>query len=230
MNFKKTFRALAFALLGAVGGQASAAVVTVSGATVDYSFDDALLGLFGNYSIAGDTLSFDPTTFIANATTPGILTTTSATTPTITVTAKSGIKINAVSLFEQGDYYMVNNGGTTLVSAAGQFIVNNAPNSISAGGLGVKQSADDVGANGLFTTTWTISKSVSLSDATSAALKLQNILIAGHGGAADLQGAFIEKKLVQFSVDTAPVPLPPAVWMLGSAIVGLVTVGRRKQA
>ena len=32
------------------------------------------------------------------------------------------------------------------------------------------------------------------------------------------------------AIDVAPVPLPPAVWMLGSAIVGLVTVGRRKAA
>ncbi len=226
MNFKKTFRALAFALLGVAGGQASAAVVTVSGANVDYSFDDALLGLFGNYSIAGDTLSFDPTTFIANATGTGIVVT-SATTPTITVTAKSGVKINAVSLFEQGDYFMINDGGTTLVAASGQFIVDNAPNAINAGGLTAAQSPADVGANGLTTTTWTISKSVALSDAASTTLKLQNILVAGISGG--MQAAFIEKKLVQFSVETAPVPVPPAVWMLGSAIVGLATVGRRKQ-
>jgi len=32
------------------------------------------------------------------------------------------------------------------------------------------------------------------------------------------------------AIDVAPIPLPPAVWMLGSAIVGLVTVGRRKAA
>ena len=32
----------------------------------------------------------------------------------------------------------------------------------------------------------------------------------------------------EFSVTFAPVPLPPAAWMLGSALVGLVTVGRRK--
>ncbi len=32
------------------------------------------------------------------------------------------------------------------------------------------------------------------------------------------------------AIDVAPVPVPPAVWMLGSAIVGLATVGRRKSA
>jgi hypothetical protein len=30
------------------------------------------------------------------------------------------------------------------------------------------------------------------------------------------------------AISAAPVPLPPAVWMLGSALVGLATVGRRK--
>lgn len=32
------------------------------------------------------------------------------------------------------------------------------------------------------------------------------------------------------AIDVAPIPVPPAVWMLGSALVGLATVGRRKQA
>ena len=30
------------------------------------------------------------------------------------------------------------------------------------------------------------------------------------------------------AINASPVPLPPAVWMLGSALVGLATVGRRK--
>jgi len=30
------------------------------------------------------------------------------------------------------------------------------------------------------------------------------------------------------AISASPVPLPPAVWMLGSALVGLATVGRRK--
>lgn len=32
-----------------------------------------------------------------------------------------------------------------------------------------------------------------------------------------------------FTTDVTPVPLPPAVWLLGSALVGLVGIGRRKR-
>ncbi|MBI2799559.1 MAG: hypothetical protein HYX63_04640 [Gammaproteobacteria bacterium] len=40
--------------------------------------------------------------------------------------------------------------------------------------------------------------------------------------------ASITKTSASITAEIAAVPLPPAAWMLGSALVGLVTVGRRK--
>jgi len=46
-----------------------------------------------------------------------------------------------------------------------------------------------------------------------------------------LTGSATNEKLgASIEATLAPIPLPPAAWMLGSALVGLVTVGRRKLA
>ncbi|MGE3772551.1 MAG: hypothetical protein AB7I32_06465, partial [Gammaproteobacteria bacterium] len=74
---------------------------------------------------------------------------------------------------------------------------------------------------------WDAETSVSFAGlVTSATLSVTNTL-AAFGGAGS---ASIEKTFANLSAEIAPVPVPPAVWMLGSAIVGLATVGRRKNA
>ena len=216
MTFART--ALAGAILMGMGAAASAAVVTLEGDTLWFSFDDAQLDdLFGGYSVTGDTLSFDPTVFRAKSNSG--VDVVSATTPQISVAAKEGFFLTGASLHEQGDYFRI--GAAGEVAVGGQFILNNSPTSISAGPL---TATTTIAA---FTTTpWEIDSSGSLSGA-EGSIKLQNILLAGSIEDGNFS-AFIEKKLIEISVDTQAVPLPPAAWMLGSALVGLVTVGRRK--
>lgn len=214
----KKFRSVAVAAVLVSGIFAGAAqAVSVSGTTVDYTFDDTLLGLFGNWSIAGDKLSFDPTNFAASSVS-GFALPVHATTPLITVKAKTGFSLQDANLHEQGDYLKIT--GNTLVTVTGQFILNGSnPPGFSAG---------DLSTVSLTTNPWEVNASGSLSGDTGT-IKLQNILIAAVL-TTDPGLAFIEKKLVDIWVTTAPtsVPLPPAAWMLGSALVGLVTVGRRK--
>lgn len=225
--FKKVFAAAASAFVLGVGS-ASAQMVTLEGDTVEFTFDSgALSSLFGGFSVSGDSLVFDPTNFIAQATGPGIQIA-SATTPSITITPKAGFFATGVSLFEQGDYFRIESGGTTtLVGAGGQFIVNSTPYSITAGGLGAYQTPADIVMNGLVTSPWTISKDVSFAqtvDGTS--VKLQNILIAGITGG--LESAFIEKKLVTITGVTVPIP-EPETWALFIVGLGLLGLQLRKR-
>lgn len=223
MSVRNWKKGLAVPLL--VLGMGSAQAAMLEGDTVWFSFDDSLLGLFGSASVSGDTLSFDPTAFKANAAGPGIVTV-SATTPLITITTKDMWVLDGVELFEQGDYFRIESGAsTTLVGAGGQFIVNGSPVAVSAGGLTEYLTVADVINDGLSTTGWTASASAALSG-DSATVKVQNILLAGLTGG--LEAAFIEKKLVEIAVDTTFVPIPAAVWLFGSALFGLTMVGRRR--
>ena len=229
---KKNLNVILFAT-GLALCNASANAATLYGATVDFSFDDIFLNsLFGSYSISGDTLSFFPTNFVAQANN-NLFGTANATTPLITVSAKSGYVLSGVSLFEQGDYYRIETApNTSFVSVGGQFIVNNNATNFSADQpLNAKFDFNDL-ANGtpFVTSSWTVSEDVALNAAESATVKVQNVLIAG--ALPNVSTAFIEKKLLSIGAATFPVavPVPAAFWTFGSALLGLLSVGRRKLA
>lgn len=207
--------------------------VSVSGATVDffYQYDDAFGNLFnpGIYLGAGDTLSFSPTNFVAQKNGVTGWSTATATTPLITVTAKAGYVLTGLSLFEEGDYYRIQSGSNmTLVSVAGQFIVNGNPKPISPAQL----LNSTLSASGLFdesetfqTSTWSVDSSVALNSLESATAKIQNILKAGINlNATSLDEAFIEKKRTRLSASTVPVaaPVPGALWLFGTALAGFL--------
>ena len=68
---------------------------------------------------------------------------------------------------------------------------------------------------------FTIDTSVLVASKSSIAVNVNNTLFSAGGGS-------IEKLSSVIDVEVTAVPLPPAVWMLGAALGGLVTVGRRK--
>jgi hypothetical protein len=74
-----------------------------------------------------------------------------------------------------------------------------------------------------------------LNAAQSATAKVQNILKAGVNlGGTALDVAFIEKKLMMLSVQstevTAPVPVPGAIWLFGTAFAGFLVSRRNTQS
>ncbi len=222
--------------LAMINTGASATMVSLSGDTVEYSFDDSYLsGLFGSYAISGDTLSFSPTEFYTKQIGVG-LALNNATTPLITVSAITGYSLTQLNLFEQGDYFRIQDGSdTTFVSVGGQFIVNDTPNSITASNaLNTVTSIQDlIAGNPLLTHAWTANNSVDLNKAQSATAKVENILLAGVVSGSTLNTAYIEKKLLNIGATTAPqvsptpVPLPPAFWMFGTAMIGLFRTCRK---
>lgn len=229
-NFKI---ALAAAGLAVASSGVNAAIVSVSGATVNFSYDDSFLSpLFGAVSVSGDTLQFDPTAFSAFQNGGGLSLPSHATTPLVTVTAKSGYALTELSLFEQGDYYRIQeNSNATFVSVGGQFIVNNNPNTITTTqplNVAISTSGLMDGTETFQTTNWTAENSVYLNSTESATAKIQNILLAGADNG--LNQAFIEKKLINLSAATTVVPVPGAFWLFGSALTGVLVSRRRNIA
>jgi hypothetical protein len=231
--------ALAAAGLALASSGASAAIVTLEGATVTYSYDDTafLNPLFGSFKIATDqglltdTLTYDPTTFVAEKDSKGIDLTT-ATTPVFTVKAKAGYALTELDLFEQGDYLRVEDAANnTVVSVAGQFIVNDVPQSITSTEAldGAILVSDLQNGGTLATSPWTVENYAYLDFTESATVKVQNILFAMVTTDSGLNSAFIEKKLVNITAWTTPVPVPGAFWLFGSALTG-VLVSRRRVA
>lgn len=200
-----------------------AAVVTLNGTDVDFTFDNSLLSLFGTPAVSGDSLIFSPTTFVANAANLAGLVVTNAT-MNVTVTPHAGQTLSNATLFEQGDYFRqeVFTPNSTAVAVLGQFIVD---------GTNAYSIAPAAPLSSVITsflspamTPWTSTTIAALSGS-SAQLTVQNILWAVSMQLGS--GAFIEKKLVQISVDPAPVPIPAPVMLFMSALAGVFVVSRR---
>lgn len=186
---------------------AAASSVTLSGSSVDFTYDDALMSLFGTPTVLNDSLYFTPTNFdvaslngagfnIANATI------------NIKVTPKIGFDLDSVALKESGDYLLLG-PGLKGVEATGQlraFGLSDPATLVTAGivstptvatGLPTKNWGAFAGID-LDTSTWLPGDGINLS--------IENILLAYTSSPVSL--AFIEKKFVGVSFIASPVPEP----------------------
>lgn len=120
-NHKKTALAVLGMSAALFAGNAMAAIQSLEGTNVFYSFDDAALGLFGTnatVSVSGDSLIFAPTAF--NAVSTGAMPAFTFQTLNVTVTAKSLYQLTAFDLAESGSY--TRSSGTS-VGVTGTFTV-----------------------------------------------------------------------------------------------------------
>jgi hypothetical protein len=127
MNLKL---ALVAASLALASSGASAALVTVSGATVDFSFDDSFLSQvnskYNGWDLVGNELSFLANDFYADSgSKPAVF----AQIPSIKIVAKAGYAIDSLRLQEDGYYFQTENA---KVSAYAGFTVNGVLNPFSA--------------------------------------------------------------------------------------------------
>ncbi|PKM38469.1 MAG: hypothetical protein CVV06_00345 [Gammaproteobacteria bacterium HGW-Gammaproteobacteria-10] len=224
MNQYLKFLSILFVYLFTSNAQAN--LLTLYGNTVSFEFDNALTGLFGSANVSGDTLYFTPNAFTATAlNTDGVVLNNS--TLNVKVQALNAQdKINTLSLIEKGDYFSF--GESTLVAVGGQiraFDINN-PNI---------DKTESIVANDPFTQTAFLQtnnwQADTLLDTTAFGsgyinVTIQNLLGAISGTLG--QAAFIEKKYVGLTVTA--VPLPATIWLLGAALVGLITSAKRNQA
>lgn len=226
-----------FGLLLSMG--APAALVTVSGATVDFIYDDADPGLqeYGSLTVVGDSIFAVPTGIRAESTnTQGSVLFNA--TGSIQVRAKAGFELASIDVSERGDYQM--SAGADRVGISGWLSAFNLydinqfeiQNMAVSGDLTIKGSAT---ANNWFGTAGFdfLSGMWSATQLTHINLTLQNNLEAvstTQGESAWIQKKFTGGNTVGVVIQTIPtVPVPAAVWLFGSGLLGLVAVARRRQ-
>jgi hypothetical protein len=205
-----------------------AAPVTLVGTTVNYVFDDtqAAIALFGTPTIVGDDVRFLPPAFRAESANGAGIQVATANFIFDRVYSTNNMEIGSLKVVEFGDYKIVNGDSVQadlLLTASSN---NNFADYTSDSGF-FGANGDSAGLQ-----TWTMSATVDPASAfvydlaDDIAVSIQNTLTATTDQAGEL--AWIQKKL-SFTAVTA-VPVPAAVWLFGSALIGLITVGRRKRA
>ncbi len=227
--FKYTRVAVLGLSAAAWGGAAAAVPITVTGATVSFTFDDALAGLFGTPVAAGDALIFTPTDFKAQAlNSAGIVA--ASQTFNVQVSANPGYLITAVNLSEAGDYY--NLGSSSAVAVGGQLRVFDLETPLApalTASITASQPLTAVTSFAAFATTdWNASANVTLPASgwggadgaiSNVNVGIENILLARSLVLGD--AAFIEKKFAGLAVVTTTVPEPEA-YLLFTVGLGLV--------
>ncbi len=210
-------------------GAVLAASVTLSGATVDFSFDDSLLGLFGTPRVAGDTLFFTPIDFEVRSLNGAGFALTDASI-NIVVTAHADQMFTSASLLERGDYLLLGSGSSADVSGQIRVFDTAAPL--------VDMTASIVPTSllnlpGVPTRNWEATAMTDLStwnSARSVNVTIENLLLAATGSSPSL--AFVEKKFVGLTfLTTAVTPVPEAetyaMMLAGLGLVGWSVKRRR---
>lgn len=220
METRNLIRAATLAALAGLSGAASAALVTVSGATVEFEYDDALIG---SASVLGDTLQLGIDALGAFQGTVG--TDTASHTFTINVTAKPGYYLSLATLTENGSYQRIEDDpGSTAVDVDGDFIVDGVSNPFGADDLSATTDLIEFEISSWFAN----NVDPEAIGPTSASILVANDLSAtlfGSGGVS----AQIDLLQLNLAIQTSPVPLPAPLLLLGPALAGLLGAQRLRR-
>ncbi|MFA5985426.1 MAG: hypothetical protein WC782_15520 [Methylococcaceae bacterium] len=222
-------RKILFLLMLTFFSQAQASLVTVNGNSVSFTYDDSLLDLFGAPIVTGDSLYFTPTSF--RATGIGFVDLVSSTF-NIKVSALGNNFVSSVGLTERGDY--ISYGASSQVALGGEVRVVDLSNPLTEVVGQITPTSAFVHQASIFPTKdfeATAGVDFSSIGATSVNITLQNILVALTASFSDI--AFIEKKGIILGISSLPivdgisVPLPAAVWLFGTCLVGFLAYSKR---
>lgn len=221
-----TFNKILFAfMMIAFSGSSNAALITVNGNDVSFTYDDSLVGLFGTPSVSGNSLIFAPTNFSASSTTSSPFDFTNS---SFAVTINSlDNYINNVSLVESGNYIKI--GGSADVVALGTLTTTDLTNTLT--------SVSNITPTAvLFSTTafpnpvgnWEAKANENLLNSFSVLANINNILGTQKLQTSDY--ALINKLSVSLTATTvSAVPLPQAIWLFGGGLMALLSVAKRKK-
>ena len=228
----------AMALLSLAGTQVHAATVTDCGTDVCFTYSDSTR--FGAATVVQNAIFFAPSNFKAESLNGDGFASRSVTLNILIAVTNPEFSMSQFFLQEQGDYIL--DGESASVRATGMFAVTSAAktcanpyspifpsvpcresNTFTAGDLLVQGSLTD----------WTATSFIDLgsnaewSTDTSVVMTLQNNLSANTFEFGEQ--AFIQKKFAGVGIRVLPeVPVPAAVWLMGSALGVLGMIRRRK--
>ncbi len=213
----------------AISGIAYAAPVTLAGNTVDFNFDDALLGLFGPANVSGDSLYFTPSDFSARSMNGAGYAFTHDT-MNIKVSARDGWSFSSIGLAERGDYLLLGAGSSAEVT--GQIRVFDLAHPLADRTANIAAS-NPLNLAGVPTHNWVAGAAVDLADWNSTRavnVTVENLLLAATDTASSL--AFVEKKFLGLTpVTTSVTPVPEAetyaMMLAGLGLVGWAARRRR---
>lgn len=210
-------------------GTAAAATVSECGPNICYEYDDQqdALEWFGAPTLVGDEMRFLPGSFVALSMdgTTGLVTTAFVFDRVFT---QSGADLASINIREVGDYEITNGGPDAAVSGDLFVLAASNVNPLDCQ-CGISDSFDATGDSGGLQV-WEMNAEVTPSEvftgvANDIALSIQNTLTASTADTDLSDVAWIQKKFV---ITTTVIPLPPAVWLFGSAVAGLGWLRRRK--
>jgi len=227
---------VAAGILLATSGIASAASVTLVGTDVSFTYDDSQSGLdlFGTPFVTGNDIYFKPTVFKAKSTN-GKGTNSTDATINVVITPNKGMALTSIATSERGDYKL--NGGGSSVDVGGEILAFDTSNPFTVHDEAFITSPSDLTINDNAFHKWSAGASIDLTGAmwknTSAInLTIENVLGATTTGFPSM--AFIQKKFAGAAISVgvvppASVPVPAALWLFGSGLLGLIGVARREQ-
>jgi hypothetical protein len=215
------------AVLAAPG---QAAIITLPGATVDFTYDDTFnadaLAKLGSPVVAGDDLLFTPNGFRAESANGAGFASINATF-VFDLWARPGFALGTVDMSESGDYFLAGTGAQVFGLAQLQVV------DLEHGGLPVAPVLTFTDLTLPGGAVWSAAATVEVLGAFGAIgharVTLENNLMAVTTEGASL--AWIEKKgelgSVRVRVDTTVVPEPLSIALVLPALVGLAGLRRR---
>ncbi len=211
----------------------------LEGSTVCFIYNPADIDpIFGTLNSSGDNIFVLPTNFEASSTngTPGVVEVTG--TGSIQVIAKPGFVLDGINVGETGDYRLNGPGTSVDVTAYLRVFDWFDPAPI----FGTEETTfltvtDPLNIQDNVFHTWNANGGFDLTtplwdNRDHVGLTLQNTLQAISS--ANGESAFIQKKAIGseivVSIDTSPIPVPAAVWLFASGLLGLVGIARRRHS
>lgn len=210
------FKRISLAIMAAASiTAAQAAEITLIGDNYKFTVNDD--SLFGTPTLVGDKLVFAPTAFQVQSENTGSLEV-AETVIKVTIEALNGAKsIAGIKVSENGNYILGGDGKIRANARLDVFSLSQAGQSTGANVLNTGiQSGATTGSD------WSLQGQVPLAwgNDSGVALSLENTLLALAGkNTGDF--AFIAKQGATIEVVASEVPVPAAVWLFGSALVGL---------
>ena len=195
-----------------------------------YSGSSSSMGLFGTLEVIGDSIVSFPTAFRAESSSS--IQDAINDNGTVQVIAKSGYQFDSVTIIERGAYFM--SGADSSVNVTGFMEVGDWNDQIfgpyDSASLALNAPLNNRTGT---TTSWRMEGTVDLAGVqwdgvNEISLSLVNSLYAtGNSGT-----AWIEKLVsgagLDVSIQTSVVPVPAAVWLLGSGLVALFGATRHR--